>query len=106
VKGVTKMIKLVANKRFLNGGTIMEKGETFHVATEQLANEFVLRGLVRKVIEDERNKPAERKQKAPKNYVDYGEKTLAELKRIAKEKKIEGYSRMKKDALIKALNQK
>jgi structure-specific recognition protein 1 len=35
--------------------------------------------------------------------VDYGKKTLSELKEIAKEKKIKGYAKMKKEELIEAI---
>ena len=40
---------------------------------------------------------------ATPNEVDYSSKTLTELKAIAKEQGIKGYSTMKKDELLEAL---
>ena len=45
-----------------------------------------------------------KKETKKKKKVDYSKMTVAELKKIAKEKGIEGYSKLKKDELIKALN--
>ncbi len=45
-----------------------------------------------------------KKETKKEEKVDYSKMTVAELKKIAKEKGIEGYSKLKKDELIKALN--
>lgn len=49
-------------------------------------------------------KKAEKKETKKEEKVDYSEMTVAELKKIAKEKGISGYSTMKKDELISSLN--
>ena len=58
--------------------------------------------LVTDIIDEEENK--EEKVDAKVEKEDISKKTLAELKVIAKEKGIKGYSLMKKEELIKALN--
>lgn len=44
-----------------------------------------------------------RRHYAKKEVVDLSEKTLTELKAVAKEKGIEGYSTLNKEALIESL---
>lgn len=44
-----------------------------------------------------------RRHYAKKEVVDLSEKTLTELKAMAKEKSIEGYSTLNKEALIESL---
>ena len=51
----------------------------------------------------EEKKTEEPKKEEKKETIDYSEKTLTELKNIAKEQGLKGYSNMKKDELIKAL---
>lgn len=46
-----------------------------------------------------------RRHYAKKEVVDLSEKTLTELKAMAKKKSIEGYSNLNKDALIEALKE-
>ena len=48
-------------------------------------------------------KKEETKKEVKKEKVDYSKMTVAELKKVAKEKNIENYSKMKKDELLKAL---
>ena len=46
-----------------------------------------------------------RRHHAKKEVIDFSEKTLTELKAMAKEKGIEGYSILNKEALIEALQE-
>ena len=56
------------------------------------------------VAEAKEEKPAKKAKKEVKETVDYSKMTVAELKKIAKEKGISGYSTMKKDELVSSLN--
>ena len=56
----------------------------------------------RKVIKKETKK--EVKKETKKETVDYSKMTVSELKKLAKEKGVSGYSTMKKDELISSLN--
>lgn len=55
---------------------------------------------VKKAVKEEK---VEAKKAAPKADVDYSKMTVAELKEIAKEKKITGISKLKKDELIEVI---
>ena len=59
---------------------------------------------VAKEEKKETTKKEVKKETKKEEKVDYSKMTVAELKKIAKEKGIEGYSKLKKDELIKALN--
>ena len=52
----------------------------------------------------EKKQPKKETKKEVKETVDYSKMTVAELKKIAKEKGISGYSTMKKDELVSSLN--
>lgn len=94
------MIQLVAVTRFINGGTMVEKGESFTVKTESLAQEFLSRGLAKEAGTKE---AAEAEQTFQAAGGDLSSKTVQQLREMARAQKIEGYSSMKKDELIKAL---
>ena len=55
-----------------------------------------------KKVEEPKNEEKPKNEKK-KETIDYSEKTLTELKNIAKEQGLKGYSSMKKDELIDAL---
>ena len=94
------MIRLTAVKRFINVGTMINKGESFTVKTDSLAQEFISRGLAKEAGTKEAiEATAEQAQEAG----DFSSKTVPQLKELARAQGIEGYSSMKKDDLIKAL---
>lgn len=99
------MIKMTAKKRFMNGGTLINAGENFSVSNELIAHEFINRDLARKQLhQDKSHAPSEVKTEATvANYLDYGAKTVPELKELAKAKNITGYSSMNKGQLIEIL---
>lgn len=70
------------------------------VAKEALANPTETKKADQKVEVKEENKVVATKKE---NDKDYSKMTLAELKTIAKEQGVKGYSTMKKDELIKNL---
>jgi large subunit ribosomal protein L21 len=97
------MIKMVATKRFLKQGVMVEEGESFSVQSETLAFEFEARDLAKRVTADE-NKAYEPTTKEETGETDYNDMTVRELRVLAKEKGIEGYSNMTKAELVAALH--
>ena len=53
---------------------------------------------------EEKEEPKQEEKPAKKEETDYSKMTLTELKAVAKEKSIKGYSTMKKDELIEVLS--
>lgn len=92
------MIRMQAVKRFMKSGIMVEEGETFRVENEALAREFETRELAKRIAatsEDDTAAPT-----AP----NYEEMTVKELRALAKEAGIEGYSHLTKNQLIDALS--
>ena len=87
---------IVINRKMLSELAINDP-KTFSELVKQ-AND-ALNGKVKKTTV----KKEETKKEVKKEKVDYSKMTVAELKKVAKEKNIENYSKMKKDELLKAL---
>ena len=58
---------------------------------------------VKEVKEEKEEKPKKAKEEKKEEKVDYASMTLVELKTIAKEQGVKGYSKMKKDEIISSL---
>jgi large subunit ribosomal protein L20 len=87
---------IVINRKMLSELAINDP-KTFSELVKQ-AND-ALNGKVKKTTV----KKEETKKEVKKEKVVYSKMTVAELKKVAKEKNIENYSKMKKDELLKAL---
>ena len=98
VKELAKDVKNVAAKKIKEvAPVIKEKKEEIKETVIEKAKEAEPK------IEEAKEKVKEVASKVKEDVTDFAKKTVAELKAMAKEAKIEGYSKLKKDELIKAL---
>lgn len=102
INGLTKA-GVVINRKMLSELAIDNKeafSELVKVATAALNGEKV----VTAVKKEEKKAVKKEGTNEKKDSSDLSGKTLAELKALAKEKGVKGFSTMKKDELLKALN--
>ncbi len=102
INGLTKA-GVVINRKMLSELAIDNKeafSELVKVATAALNGEKV----VTAVKKEEKKAVKKEETNEKKDSSDLSGKTLAELKALAKEKGVKGFSTMKKDELLKALN--
>jgi len=74
-----------------------EKEEITEEQKEEITKE------IKKVVKEEKKEKTEKKTTKKVEKVDFDDKTLTELKELAKERGIKGYSKLKKDELIEVL---
>lgn len=79
---------------------IVKEEKTVEKTEEVEKVEAVVEVKAKEIVKEEKAAP----KKATKKTEDLGAKTLTELKQIAKEKGLKGYSTLKKDDLIKLIN--
>lgn len=110
INGLTKA-GVVINRKMLSELAIDNKegfSELVKVATAALNGEKVVTAVKKeekKAVKKEEKKVAKKEEtNEKKDSSDLSGKTLAELKALAKEKGVKGFSTMKKDELLKALN--
>ena len=98
VKELAKDVKNIAAKKIKEvTPVIKEKKEEIKEVVIEKAKEAEPK------IEEAKEKVKEVASKVKEDVTDFAKKTVVELKAMAKEAKIEGYSKLKKDELIKAL---
>ncbi len=106
-----KTKKSKSNKVEIIEKELEEKVESIKEEVEEVAKEVVKKAKkeikeVKKEVKETTKKVTKKVEKAVKEVkekVDYKSMTLTELKKIAKEKAVKGYSSMKKDELLEAL---
>ena len=110
INGLTKA-GVVINRKMLSELAIDNKeafSELVKVATAALNGEKVVTAVKKeekKAVKKEEKKAVKKEEtNEKKDSSDLSGKTLAELKALAKEKGVKGFSTMKKDELLKALN--
>lgn len=110
INGLTKA-GVVINRKMLSELAIDNKeafSELVKVATAALNGEKVVTAIKKeekKAVKKEEKKVVKKEEtNEKKDSSDLSGKTLAELKALAKEKGVKGFSTMKKDELLKALN--
>ena len=100
MNGLTKA-GIEINRKMLSEMAI-ENPAAFTKLVETSKNALNGKG-VKKAVESKEEKKETKKEVSKVETTDYSEMTLTELKAIAKEKGVKGYSTMKKDELIENL---
>ena len=99
--------KIIVFKKKRRKGYRVKNGHKQHLSEIIIESISQTSGLVKKTNDKTKktneSKPKKVKANLSENIPNLKAKTLSELKEIAKEKKISGYSSMKKDDLIKKL---
>ena len=103
-KEETRMEELIKTEKFNTAKKDDTEEETVEDNKKEFKKKFDKKEIKKEVVKEEVKEIKEEvKKEEIKETEDYSSKTLTELKNIAKEKGIKGYSTMKKSELIDAL---